>query len=98
DRNVTGVQTCALPIFRGGGGCEAGCRVRVGVVGQVGVVADVESGDERGHRLRQRHSVDAIGRRQEQLGLVRADVGVAVRDRGGQIGRASCRESVGLWV
>src|SRR5205085_8983560 len=84
DLTVTGVQTCALPIYRGS---------RVGAVAfaaerPTGDAAPADESPERaeGRRARDLQGEDAgrTGRRPAQLPK--------------EIGRASCRERVSIWV
>src|SRR5699024_12195737 len=89
DRNVTGVQTCALPIScPGAPGAVPRHGWTWGGSGEVGAAVDVD--DAAGHE-------GALVRAQPQHrpGDVPGVAGPAQRDAGdGEIGRASCRERV----
>src|SRR5690606_39329257 len=86
DFHVTGVQTCALPIFGGDGGKVGGQGL-----GGTGVVGTADDDDP---LVRQR----GAGVKGGQGGVVPAGDG-AGEDLGEEIGRASCRErEERLWV
>src|SRR5205823_8860321 len=79
DKLVTGVQTCALPIFAGAGAEGSHAALRAG---QHADRAD----DDRRERLDDVY----LGRRESQA----AESGAESAGRGRKIGRASCRERV----
>src|SRR5206468_6736391 len=90
DLIVTGVQTCALPIFRARHHCALDrgklllhrghhASVRRALLAQLGELAAARR-DERGQRL--------------ALAAPELDLALALLDVAAQIGRASCRESV----
>src|SRR5207249_5561895 len=84
DRNVTGVQTCALPILD-----------RAERPGGVQIV--VHGGDEVGEKRRERAG-ERAGRRDGRRGPARRLVGTRERlVELFEIGRASCRERVEIW-
>src|SRR3546814_1829235 len=90
---VTGVQTCALPIYRRSGEYPK-------VLGQVGVVEDDGCWELRlrgGERERDAALVDRaehLGHTAEDGAAVRAVLQVMPAVDGQEIGRASCRERV----
>src|SRR5699024_12151530 len=93
DRTVTGVQTCALPIFGGEGGErddgsedllleDPGVGADIGEDGGLNEVSGLEP-------LRASAAGDEAG-----LGLADLDVGHDLLEVLGEIGRASCRARV----
>src|SRR5205807_4427415 len=90
DYKVTGVQTCALPIYLVGGDGMRPIAVELELADQP-VAGDQRQKGQRADALRLQH--------REQLGELRVRGGVGDHDghRVAQIGRASCRERVERW-
>src|SRR5699024_11447220 len=85
DRNVTGVQTCALPIY----------QVLKQILGPEQTMEDLDP-DKRGEIL---EVVEDMGETCDLEVLVLVDTSASMHDKlPMEIGRASCREGVQLWV
>src|SRR5207249_7123129 len=85
DRNVTGVQTCALPIFLAGSFARL-----LGLWRASESSALVRAWEHRGHLLGTKLTVH-VSKEDTASGRFGG------LDPDGEIGRASCRESVWMW-
>src|SRR5699024_11405433 len=81
DRNVTGVQTCALPIFQQAPVATVGCVLLTGITARFAIPLWLNIHSER-RRLREQKQ-----EHQETLQARKAEY---------EIGRASCRERVNV--